>query len=48
MTSPFGLALDVSAVPLHPGGAGYYTMALAGGLSARDDVDLTLIARRSD
>jgi glycosyltransferase involved in cell wall biosynthesis len=48
VTSPFGLALDVSAVPLHPGGAGYYTMALAGGLSARDDVDLTLIARRSD
>ena len=48
MTSPFGLALDVSAVPLHPGGAGYYTMALASGLSARDDVDLTLIARRGD
>jgi len=48
VTSPFGLALDVSAVPLHPGGAGYYTMALASGLSARDDVDLTLIARRGD
>ncbi|MGO8826794.1 MAG: glycosyltransferase family 4 protein [Acidimicrobiales bacterium] len=48
MTSALGLALDVSAVPLHPGGAGYYTMALANGLSQRDDVDLTLIARRGD
>jgi len=48
VTSPFGLSLDVSAVPLHPGGVGYYTMALASGLSARDDVDLTLIARRGD
>ena len=48
MTSALGLALDVSAVPLHPGGAGYYTMALANGLSQRDDVDLTLIAPRGD
>ena len=48
MTPALGLALDVSAVPVHPGGAGYYTMALASGLSARTDVDLTLIARRGD
>ncbi|MGD0748395.1 MAG: glycosyltransferase family 1 protein [Acidimicrobiales bacterium] len=48
MTSALGLALDVSAVPVHPGGAGYYTMALASGLSARHDVELTLIARRGD
>ena len=48
MTSALGLSLDVSAVPVHPGGAGYYTMALASGLSGRDDVDLTLIARRGD
>ena len=34
--------------PGPPGGAGYYTMALAGGLAGRDDVDLTLIARRGD
>ena len=40
------LSLDVSAVPARPGGAGYYTMALARGLAGRDDVALTLIARR--
>ena len=27
------LSLDVSAVPSRPGGAGYYTMALARGLA---------------
>ena len=48
MTQAFALALDVSAVPLRPGGAGYYTMALASGLAGRPDVDLTLIARRGD
>ncbi|HEY2215657.1 MAG TPA: glycosyltransferase family 1 protein [Acidimicrobiales bacterium] len=42
------LSLDVSAVPLNPGGAGYYTIAIAQGLSQRDDVSLTLVARRSD
>jgi len=42
------LSLDVSAVPERPGGAGYYTMALAQGLAARPDVDLTLVARRGD
>jgi glycosyltransferase involved in cell wall biosynthesis len=42
------LTLDVSAVPARPGGAGYYTMAVAGGLAGRADVDLTLIARRED
>ena len=39
------LSLDVSAVPARPGGAGYYTMALARGLSGRDDVGLTLLTR---
>ena len=48
MTGPLELALDVSAVPARPGGAGYYTMALAHGLSRRDDVALTLVARRGD
>jgi glycosyltransferase involved in cell wall biosynthesis len=42
------LSLDVSAVPVRPGGAGYYTIAVARGLAARDDVDLTLISRRDD
>ena len=49
MTPPLAaLSLDVSAVPPRPGGAGYYTMALASGLVARDDVALTLISRRDD
>ncbi|MGO9855735.1 MAG: glycosyltransferase family 4 protein [Acidimicrobiales bacterium] len=48
MTGPLALALDVSAVPTRPGGAGYYTMALADGLSRRDGVALTLVARRGD
>ena len=48
MSVPLSLSLDVSAVPARPGGAGYYTMALAGGLAGRDDVDLTLVARRGD
>jgi glycosyltransferase involved in cell wall biosynthesis len=42
------LSLDVSAVPDRPGGAGYYTMALAQGLAGRDDVELSLVARRGD
>jgi glycosyltransferase involved in cell wall biosynthesis len=42
------LSLDVSAVPSRPGGAGYYTMALARGLAGRNDVGLTLVARRGD
>ncbi len=48
MTSPLALSLDVSAVPERPGGAGYYTMAIASGLDAREDVALTLISRRDD
>jgi glycosyltransferase involved in cell wall biosynthesis len=42
------LSLDVSAVPARPGGAGYYTMALARGLAGRDEVGLALMARRGD
>jgi glycosyltransferase involved in cell wall biosynthesis len=42
------VSLDVSAVPERPGGAGYYTLAIARGLAARDDVTLSLIARRGD
>jgi len=48
MTPPLALSLDVSAVPPRPGGAGYYTMALASGLVARTDVALALISRRDD
>jgi glycosyltransferase involved in cell wall biosynthesis len=40
--------LDVSAVPARPVGAGRYTVALACGLAARDDIDLHLLARRDD
>ena len=42
------LSLDVSAVPLRPGGAGHYTMALARGLGARQDIALTMVSRRGD
>ena len=42
------LTLDVSAVPLRPGGAGHYTIALARGLSARQDIALTMVSRRGD
>jgi glycosyltransferase involved in cell wall biosynthesis len=42
------LSLDVSAVPARPGGAGYYTMALARGLAGRDEVGLALMGRRGD
>ena len=45
---PLALSLDVSAVPARPGGAGYYTMALAHGLAARADVAPTLVTRRGD
>lgn len=42
------IALDVSAVPDQPVGAGVYTIALARGLDARDDIDLHLVARKND
>jgi len=48
VTDPLALALDVSAVPTRPGGAGYYTMALATGLALRDDIELTVVARHGD
>jgi glycosyltransferase involved in cell wall biosynthesis len=46
--APLAISLDVSAVPDRPGGAGYYTIELARGLSARNDVRLTLVSRRGD
>jgi glycosyltransferase involved in cell wall biosynthesis len=47
-TTHLDLSLDVSAVPLRPAGAGYYTMALAHGLASCDDIGLSLVARRGD
>ncbi len=41
------IALDVSAVPDRPVGAGVYTVELARGL-ARRDLDLVLVCRRND
>ena len=42
------VSVDVSAVPAAPAGAGRYTIDLVSALLRRDDVDLTLIARRDD
>jgi glycosyltransferase involved in cell wall biosynthesis len=48
VTASLALALDVSAVPAQPAGAGQYTLALARSLAAREDVEMTLVARRGD
>jgi glycosyltransferase involved in cell wall biosynthesis len=42
------VALDASAIPDPPGGAGRYVLALAAALAQRDDVDLTVVARKGD
>ena len=42
------IALDVSAVPAEPVGAGVYTLELAIGLAQRCEVELHLIARKGD
>jgi len=42
------VALDVSAVPSQPVGAGRYIVELAGALARREDCALTLLARRDD
>ena len=42
------VALDASAIPDPPGGAGRYVLALAGALHRRDDVDLTVVSRKGD
>ena len=42
------VALDVSAVPERPVGAGRYVVELARALAGRDDCRLTLLARRDD
>ena len=42
------VALDVTAVPERPVGAGHYILQLARGLSARPDIDLVLCSRSGD
>jgi len=42
------VALDATAIPDPPGGAGRYVLALADALSRRDDVDLTVVSRTGD
>ena len=46
--TPVPVALDVSAVPANPSGAGRYTIDLAAALSERDDVAVTYLARTDD
>lgn len=49
MTGPtVKVALDASAVPDPPGGAGRYVLALATALGRRADVEVTVVARRGD
>jgi len=45
---PLRVALDVSAVPDRPVGAGHYILQLAGQLAARPEIDLVLCSRRAD
>jgi glycosyltransferase involved in cell wall biosynthesis len=42
------VSLDGSAIPDPPGGAGRYVLELAGALSRRHDVDLTVVTRTGD
>jgi glycosyltransferase involved in cell wall biosynthesis len=42
------VALDASAIPDPPGGAGRYVLALAGALAQRADVDLAVVSRKGD
>ena len=46
--APLRVALDVSAVPDRPVGAGQYILQLAGQLAGRPDIDLVLCARSAD
>jgi len=47
-TGVLRVALDVSAVPARPVGAGHYILQLAGQLADRPDVDLVLCSRADD
>ncbi len=48
MAGALAVALDVSAVPAEPVGAGRYSLELARALAARSDVALVLLARQLD
>ena len=48
MNAPVRVSLDGSAIPDPPGGAGRYVLALAGALSRRHDVELTVVSRTGD
>ncbi len=48
MSGPIRVALDVTAIPLDALGAGRYALELSRALGRRDDVALTLVARRDD
>jgi len=48
MSNRVRVALDASAIPDPPGGAGRYVLALAGELARRHDVDLTVVSRTGD
>jgi glycosyltransferase involved in cell wall biosynthesis len=42
------VSLDVSAIPTKAAGAGQYALEIARALDRRDDIDITLVTRRSD
>src|SRR5215218_2960323 len=48
MSGQVRVSLDASAIPDPPGGAGRYVLELAGALSRRDDVELTVVTRTAD
>jgi glycosyltransferase involved in cell wall biosynthesis len=48
VTPPLRVAVDVTAVPAAPVGAGQYTVAVVAALAREGDVELDLVTRRSD
>jgi glycosyltransferase involved in cell wall biosynthesis len=48
VSDPVRVALDASAIPDPPGGAGRYVLSLARELARRHDVDLTVVSRAGD
>src|SRR5207248_7708682 len=48
MSARVRVALDATAIPARPVGAGRYVLELATALTGRDDVDVSIIARRRD
>ncbi len=48
MTDPIAVSLDVTAIPVQPGGVGRYVLGLVKALGSRQDVALTLVSRSGD